>query len=105
MKEITPTELKEKLSRHEPLQLIDVREEMEWEFCNLGGTHIPLGDLPRHVQEISAELPVVLVCHHGVRSAQALRYLEHTTGRNNFLNLKGGIHAWALQVDPEMPVY
>ena len=103
--EITPPELKARLAAGEPLQIVDVREDMEWEYCNLGGLHIPLGELGRNVPRIPANVPVVLVCHHGVRSGQALRYLQSVTGRNNFLNLKGGIHAWALQVDPEMPQY
>ena len=103
--EITPTELKARLDKGEPLQIIDVREDMEWEFCNIGGLHIPLADLPKNLSKVPAQVPVVLVCHHGVRSGQALRYLSSVTGQTNFLNLKGGIHAWALQVDPEMPQY
>lgn len=103
--EITPAQLKERLDQKEELQLVDVREQMEWDYCNLGGTHIPLGELPRRIAEVRTDVPVVLVCHHGMRSGQALRFLQQATGADNFLNLRGGIHAWSMQVDPKVPVY
>ena len=105
MREITPAQLALWLSEKRALQIVDVREDLEWEFCNIGGEHIPLGELPRQRDKVKTDVPVVLVCHHGYRSGQALRYLESVTGQQNFLNLKGGIHAWALEVDSEMPRY
>lgn len=104
--EITVTELKNQLEKGEDIQLIDVREPAEYEICHLPGSIlIPLGDIPKSQTLIAADKPVVVICHHGFRSAQAIQYLRHRFGLENLLNLKGGIHAWALQVDPQMPQY
>lgn len=104
--EITPEELHQRLQAGEDLQLVDVREEMEFEYGHLPGSLLlPLGELPRRANEIRAEGPVVLICHHGVRSAQALGYLRHRLGRTNLLNLRGGVDAWTDQVDPAFPRY
>ncbi|MBX0333642.1 rhodanese [Pontibacter sp. HSC-14F20] len=105
MEEITAQELKERLVRSAELHIVDVREPLEFEICNLGGELIPLGDLPKQVNRIRRDIPVVMVCHHGYRSAQAILYLTQRFGYDNLLNLKGGIHAWATQVDPTMRVY
>lgn len=105
MDEITAQELKERLGRNAELQIVDVREPEEFAICNLGGELIPLGDLPKQVNRIRRDVPVVMVCHHGFRSAQAILYLTQRLGYDNLLNLKGGIHAWATQVDPTMRVY
>lgn len=104
--DLTPTALHARLAAGEDIQLIDVREEMEFEYCRIAGSVlIPLGDIPRRAAEIRAEGPVVLICHHGVRSAQALGYLQHRLGHKNLLNLRGGIDAWSLQIDPNVAVY
>jgi rhodanese-related sulfurtransferase len=104
--EITVTDLKSQLERGEDIQLIDVREPQEYEICHLPGSIlIPLGEIPRSQARIASTKPVVIICHHGFRSAQAIQYLHHRFGLQNLLNLKGGIHAWALQVDPLMAVY
>lgn len=87
------------------LQIIDVREPEEFEYCNLGGELIPLGELPKQAGRITRDKPVVLVCHHGFRSAQALNFLSQRLGYDNLLNLKGGIHAWAVEIDPAMAKY
>ncbi|HEX8329594.1 MAG TPA: rhodanese-like domain-containing protein [Hymenobacter sp.] len=104
--EITPEELHQRLQAGEDLQLVDVREEMEFEYGHLPGSLLlPLGELPRRAHEIRAEGPVVLICHHGVRSAQALGYLRHRLGLTNLLNLRGGVDAWTDQVDSTFPRY
>ena len=83
-----------------------MREDVEFAYCQLpGSVLIPLGEVPRRAAEIRSTGPVVLICHHGVRSAQALGYLQHRLGRENLLNLKGGIDAWSLSVDPSVPLY
>lgn len=105
MDEITALELKERLARSSRMQLVDVREPEEFEICNLGGELIPLGELPRQSARIRRDIPVVIICHHGFRSAQAINYLTQRLGYENLLNLKGGIHAWATQVDPGMATY
>ena len=103
--EITVTELSKKMAAGEDILLVDVREPVEYEICSLPSILIPLAEIPKQLKKIPQNKPVVLVCHHGFRSAQALQYLQHRYGYQNLLNLKGGIHAWAEQIDPSMPVY
>ncbi len=104
--DITPAALQARLAAGEDIQLIDVREEMEFNYCRIAGSVlIPLGEVPRRAAEIRAAGPVVLICHHGVRSAQALGYLQHRLGRENLLNLRGGIDAWSHEVDASVALY
>ena len=104
--EITPEELQRRLQAGDDLLLVDVREPEEYDYCHLPGSFLlPLSEVPRRAAEIRAEGPVVLICHHGVRSAQALGFLRHRLGRTNLLNLRGGVAAWAEQVDPTFPRY
>ena len=104
--DLTPADLYARQQRGEALQLIDVREPQEFDYCRIEGSQlIPLGELPRRAAEIATDRPVVLICHHGVRSAQALAYLQHRRGLTNLLNLRGGIDAWSREVDPQVPVY
>ncbi|RTQ49343.1 rhodanese [Hymenobacter gummosus] len=106
MPELTPEQLRARLDAGEALQLIDVRQPEEFEYCRIEGSQlIPLGELARRADEIRADQPVVLICHHGVRSMQALAYLQHRHDLTNLLNLRGGIHAWSVRVDPAVPVY
>ena len=104
--EISPAELHRRLQMGDDLQLVDVREPAEYEYCHLAGSLLlPLAEVPRRATEIRTEGPVVLICHHGVRSAQALSYLRQRLGRINLLNLRGGVAAWAERVDPDFPTY
>ena len=104
--EISPEELHRRLQAGHDLQLVDVREELEYEYCHLPGSLLlPLDELPRRATEIRTKGPVVLICHHGVRSAHALGYLRQRLGRTNALNLRGGVAAWAARVDPDFPRY
>jgi len=105
MKEKTVTELKEMIDRGEDFQLIDVREPDEFELCNLHGELIPRGDIPSNVDKIRRDKPVVVHCRSGVRSANMINWLEANHGFTNLYNLKGGILAWANEIDPAMPKY
>lgn len=105
MKEKTVLELKAMLDAQEDFQLIDVREEHEFEICNLKGELIPMGDVPDNVAKISKDKPVVIHCRSGARSGNVCNYLEQNFGYTNLYNLKGGILAWADQIDPSMPKY
>ncbi|MDQ2793523.1 MAG: rhodanese-like domain-containing protein [Bacteroidota bacterium] len=103
--DLSPEDLHRRLRAGDDIQLIDVREEMEFEYCHLPGSLlVPLDELPRRAAEIRTGGPVVVICHHGVRSAHAAGYLRHL-GRTNVLNLRGGVDAWAACVDPGFPVY
>ena len=91
-------------ARPAPL-LVDVREPWEFDVCHIAGSrHIPLGQLPAHVDDLPQDRPLVLVCHHGNRSHHAAAWLQRI-GFQDVHNLRGGVAAWAHEVDPEMPVY
>lgn len=104
MKEITVQELKEKKDKGEDFQLIDVREDFEYEMSNLGGTLIPLGGILIEADKVSKNKPVVVMCRSGKRSAAAIMQLEQQ-GYTNLYNLRGGILAWAAEIDPTINVY
>ncbi|WP_035563840.1 rhodanese-like domain-containing protein [Hymenobacter sp. IS2118] len=104
--EINSADLHARLQAGEDLQLVDVRQPEEFDYCHIPGSLLlPLDELPRRAAEIRAAGPVVLICHHGVRSAQALGYLRHRLAHTNLLNLRGGVAAWAAEVDPTFPRY
>lgn len=105
MKEITVQELKKMMDDHEDFQLIDVREDFEYEMSNLGGTLIPLGGILIEAEKVAKDKPVVVQCRSGKRSAAAIMQLEQQFGMTNLYNLQGGILAWAQEIDPEMQVY
>jgi rhodanese-related sulfurtransferase len=85
-------------------QLIDVREPFEYEVSNLNGINIPLSGVVIESEKISRDIPVVIHCRSGKRSAQAVMLLEQE-GFTNLSNLQGGILAWKEAFDPEMDVY
>jgi rhodanese-related sulfurtransferase len=104
MKEVTVQELKEKKDKGEDFQLIDVREDFEYEMSNLGGTLIPLGGVLIESGKIDKSKPVIVMCRSGKRSAAAIMQLEQQ-GFTNLHNLRGGILAWADEIDPTLNVY
>lgn len=104
MKEITVQELKQKLDNKEDVQIIDVREPFEYEVSNIGGVNIPLAGVLIEADKIRKDKPVVMQCRSGARSAAAIMQLEQQ-GYTNLYNLKGGILAWAAEIEPGMPVY
>ncbi len=101
---ITVEELAQWREEGKPHTLIDVREPNEYEFANIGGTLIPLGEVQNRMDEIPTEGDVVLMCRSGGRSGQAVAMLA-AAGRTNVKNLTGGILAWADKVDPSVPKY
>ncbi|MDB5145827.1 MAG: rhodanese-like protein [Mucilaginibacter sp.] len=105
MKEITVLELKEKMDKGEDFQLIDVREDFEYEMSNLGGLLIPLGGILIEAEQIAKDKPVIVQCRSGKRSAAAIAQLEQQFGFTNLYNLKGGMLAWAEEIDPSIEVY
>lgn len=104
MKEISVQELQEKIENGEDFQLVDVREDFEYETSNLGGLLIPLAGILIETDKIEKDKPVVVMCRSGKRSAVAIMQLE-AQGFTNLYNLQGGILAWAQEIDPEMQVY
>ena len=106
MKEITATELKQRLDRGDDLQVIDVREPNEYEIARLPGTKlIPLGQVVNRMGEIDPARETVVHCKGGVRSAKAIEALQRAGYSGELVNLKGGITAWSNEVDPQVPKY
>jgi rhodanese-related sulfurtransferase len=106
MLEITPIELKEYLSVADPPPLLlDVRETAEYDICHIAGSRlIPMNQIPETHQTLDPEREIIVICHHGMRSARVANYLQQI-GFSKVFNLAGGIHAWACEVDPAMPTY
>lgn len=104
MKEVTVEELKSKIDQKEDFQLIDVREQFEYEMSNLGGENIPLAGIIIEADKISKDKTVIIQCRSGARSAAAVSQLEQL-GYTNLYNLKGGILAWKAEYEPDMQVY
>lgn len=103
--EIGVTDLERMLKSDDPPMLLDVREPWEHSLCAIeGSVLIPLGTLPQRSGELPADKDIVVVCHHGGRSAQATMWLR-SKGFARTINLDGGIDAWARQIDPNMKVY
>jgi rhodanese-related sulfurtransferase len=92
---ISVTELKERLTSGKGLNIIDVREELEYHTFNVGGENIPLGRLPVSIEDISIdkEEEIIVICQRGIRSATAQKILE-TSGYSNVRNLEGGLLAF-----------
>ncbi|MGB9586087.1 MAG: molybdopterin-synthase adenylyltransferase MoeB [Anaerolineales bacterium] len=103
--DITATELAQKLKAGEPIRLIDVREPHELEISRIEGAQlIPFGQLAAHLADLDSTQDIVLFCKSGTRSARALDILA-SAGFRKVKNLKGGINAWAREVDPSLPIY
>ena len=93
--DITIEELKERMDKGEQLNLIDVREEYEFDEFNIGATLIPLGELPDRLEEIEAwkNQEILIHCRSGARSGRAKEYLT-SEGYTNVRNVLGGMLAW-----------
>ncbi len=104
MKEITVQELKQMIDDKVDFQLIDVREQHEFDAANLGGELIPLGTITNAADRISKDKPVIIQCRSGARSGAAVKELESRFGFTNLANLKGGIIAWSKEIDQQMNV-
>lgn len=102
---IEPVALKARLDRGDDVLILDVREPNEVFVARFpGATHIPMGEIPSRVTELDPDREIVVVCHHGVRSAQVAIYLARI-GFEHVLNLSGGIDAWSETADPTTPRY
>ena len=102
MKEIKPAELRRMQDAKERFVLIDVREPYEVEACSIGGTSLPMSQLVDRIDEIPKDLPVVIHCRSGSRSAAVIDALSSRYGYSNLINLKGGILAYSAEVDPSL---
>ena len=104
MEQITPQQLRPRLGEHPPL-LLDVREDWERQICRLEHSlHIPIEEIEHRTEELDPETEIVVYCHHGVRSAAVVQYLDRL-GFRDVKNLAGGLAHWARTVDPTMRQY
>ena len=102
---ISVHDLKRRMDAGEPFELIDVREPFEYEIARIGVAKlIPLGEIAARKDELQREQPIVIHCHSGRRSAEAVRLLQQG-GFTNVYNLEGGIDAWSDQIDSSVPKY
>lgn len=102
---VTAEQLAAELAGDNPPVLLDVREPWEVEKVALpGAVNIPLGELPERTGELDTDRPIVVYCHHGMRSDRALQFLERLEFEN-VRHLTGGVDAWAVRVDPTLPRY
>lgn len=104
-KEISATEAANLRKNEAAVTFLDVREDQEVAVCRIDGAlHIPMGQVADRADSLPKDGKLVVYCHHGMRSMNVCQYLA-TRGFTNTINMAGGIHAWALEVDPEVECY
>ena len=105
---MTPEEVKRALDSGSPIALVDVREPFEHAVARIEGAElIPMNTVPDRIEEIrqkAAAAPVIVICHHGVRSLNVVHWLRRQ-GVENTWSMAGGIDLWSLSVDPAVPRY
>ena len=105
MKNISPAELRSELASGKKMQLLDVRENWEFQTARItGSTLIPMEEIQARMCELDPSSETVVICHHGGRSMRVAMFLE-LQGFSSVHNLAGGVDAWARSVDPSMPTY
>ena len=106
--EIAPAEVKRRLDAGEKLHLIDVREPNEFAMARIEGSDlIPMRQVPAELQTLEGradEAPLIVFCHHGVRSLNVVNWLRGQ-GLENCQSMAGGIDAWSLMIDASVPRY
>jgi adenylyltransferase/sulfurtransferase len=102
--QISVKDLKGRMDAGEDLFILDVREPYEYRIAQIGGTLIPLNDVPNRLAEIDREREIIVQCRSGVRSQRVAEFLKQQ-GYPRVVNLAGGILAWADEIDPKMQKY
>jgi adenylyltransferase/sulfurtransferase len=102
--QISVQELKRRIDAGDNIMILDVREPYEYQIANIGGTLIPMNEVPRRLAEIDRDREIVVQCRSGGRSQRIAEFLAQQ-GYPNVKNLAGGILAWADQIDPKVTKY
>ena len=103
--EVEPAEVKALMDKKDRLFILDVREPQEYQICHIPDAHlIPLGELAGRVHELDSSERIFVHCHHGPRAHRAIQFLQ-SAGFRKVAHIRGGIDAWAEEVDPTMPRY
>ena len=105
MKQIDPISLKEKIDNEEDFQLVDIRDEYEFEICCIGGDKINMYSIIDNLENISKDKDVIIYCRTGTRSSNIIIMLEDTYSYKNLYNLNGGIMRWREDVDNSIKEY
>ncbi|HKB84973.1 MAG TPA: rhodanese-like domain-containing protein [Ignavibacteriaceae bacterium] len=104
-RDLNPSEVKQMLENNNSARLIDVREEWEHKIAHIENSKLmPMSNFMQHINELGNDDELIIYCHTGVRSANVCRFLAEK-GFKNLINLKGGIEAWSVEVDPSIPRY
>ena len=102
---ISPAEVAERLKRRDPFRFVDVREREEYEVARVEGAELlPLSRFHEWAGALDPADEFVVMCHHGIRSAQVCAHLARA-GFTKLYNLAGGIDRWSREVDPRVPRY
>lgn len=104
MKEISVQELQALKHKGTQFQLIDVREPYEYETGNIEAINIPMSEIPSQIDTISKDCQVIFHCKSGSRSSKMIQWVERNHGYTNLYNLKGGIKAWAEEIDDSVEI-
>jgi rhodanese-related sulfurtransferase len=104
-KDLNPEDVKKILDHKNGTRLIDVREEWEHKIARIENSELmPLSNFMYHMDNLNVNDELIFYCHTGIRSLNVCNYLAEK-GFKNLINLKGGIEAWANDIDPEIPRY
>ena len=105
IEQMTVQELQQRLGEDNKPLILDVREPWEIQLCSLPDTvQIPMGSIQQRLDELDPDRETVVLCHHGIRSQHVAVYLQRS-GFTQLHNLRGGINAWARELDPHMETY
>ena len=103
--QIDPLEVKRRLDAGEQLLLVDVREPWEFDICRIGGAKlVPLGSVPSNLPTFEQAGEIIIYCHHGMRSLDAVAWLRQQ-GVEGARSMAGGIERWSREIDPAVPRY
>lgn len=102
---ISPQKLAERLENDEEINLIDIREPLEFELAHLeNAKFLPLSQFNEWINDLNPEEEIIVMCHHGIRSANLCMFLIRN-GFEKVFNLDGGIDLWSKEVDSDIPRY
>ena len=105
MQAINTTDAAARRKQEPGTRFLDIREAQELAICKIEGAHhIAMSEIATRFQEIPRDKPLIVFCHHGMRSRQVILFLAEK-GYTNLINLDGGIHAWAIEIDPSLSTY
>lgn len=99
MQFLTPSEIN---SKREEFYIVDIRENYEFEYSNIGTVHIPMAEMCHHIQELPTDKIIVLMCRSGKRASALCNLLTVDYDLKNIVVMEGGIEAWRDQIEPTL---